>query len=67
MRKAADPLDVDQRDQELMQEFLRCGNTPQKVVFRIRIVVGAAAGVSNAELARSLTTTKSSVLKWRSR
>ena len=50
-----------------MQEFLRCGNTPQKVAFRIRIVLGAAAGVSNAELARSLTTTKSSVLKWRSR
>ena len=67
MRKPADPLDVDQPDKELMQEFLRCGNTPQKVVFRIRIVLGAADGVSNAELARSLSTTKSSVLKWRSR
>jgi transposase len=67
MRKAADPLEVDQPDKELMQEFLRCGNTPQKVVFRIRIVLGAAAGMSNAALARSLSTTKSSVLKWRSR
>jgi transposase len=67
MRRPADPLELAELDKELMQEFLRCGNTPQKVVFRIRIVLGAAGGISNAELARSLSTTKSSVLKWRAR
>lgn len=67
MRKAADPLNVSAPDKDLMQEFLRCGNTPQKVAFRIRIMLAAAAGTSNAEIARTLSTTKTSVLKWRSR
>jgi transposase len=67
MRKPADALNVIAPDKELMDEFLRCGNTPQKVVFRIRVVLAAAAGTSNAEIARSLSTTKSSVLKWRRR
>jgi hypothetical protein len=43
------------------------GNTPQKVAFRINIVLGAAAGIPNAQLARDFATTKSSVLKWRGR
>jgi transposase len=67
MRKPADALNVMAPDKELMDEFLRSGNTPQKVVFRIRVVLAAAAGTSNAEIARSLSTTKSSVLKWRRR
>jgi transposase len=64
---AAERLVVSKQDRELMDEFLRSGSTPQKVVFRIRVVLGAASGVSNAQLARSLETTKSSVLKWRAR
>lgn len=67
MRKAADPLKIVAPDKEFMDEFLRCGNTPQKVVFRIRIVLAAGAGTANAEIARTLATTKSSVLKWRAR
>ena len=67
MPKAADPLKLFAPDRELMQELLRCGNTPQKVAFRIRIVLAAAAGTANAEIARTLSTTKTSVLKWRSR
>jgi transposase len=50
-----------------MDEFLRGGNTPQKIAFRISILLGAATGIPNAQLARDLGTTKSSVLKWRAR
>ena len=50
-----------------MDELVRSGNTPQKVIFRIGIVLGAAEGISNAQLVRDLGTTKSSVLKWRGR
>jgi hypothetical protein len=67
MAQAADPIIVSKRDQELMNEFLRGGNTPQKVVFRITIILGAAEGIANAKLARDLGTTRSSVLKWRAR
>ena len=67
MAEVATRLNVSESDKELMEAFLRCGSTPQKVVFRIRIVLGAAAGVANRKLARDLSTTKTSVLKWRGR
>jgi transposase len=67
MAQAADPIIISKRDRELMNEFLRGGNTPQKVVFRITIILGAAEGIANAKLARDLRTTRSSVLKWRAR
>jgi transposase len=67
MSQPAEPITIRKGDRELMDEFLRGGNTPQKVAFRISIVLGAAAGIPNAQLARDLGTTKSSVLKWRGR
>jgi len=67
MSQAADPIQISRGDRKLMSEFLRSGNTPQKVAFRISIVLGAAEGIPNAKLARDLGTTKSSVLKWRAR
>jgi transposase len=67
MSQPAEPIKVSHQDRELMNEFVRSGNTPQKLIFRIAIVLGAADGVPNAQLARDLGTTKSSVLKWRAR
>jgi transposase len=67
MSQPAEPITISTRDKALMDEFLRAGNTPQKVAFRISVVLGAAAGIPNAQLARDLATTKSSVLKWRGR
>ena len=67
MSQEAEPITVNKRDRELMDELVRSGNTPQKVIFRIGIVLGAAEGISNAQLVRDLRTTKSSVLKWRGR
>jgi transposase len=67
MWEAAGALSVHKQDQSLMEELLRCGNTPQKVVFRIRVVLGAAQGLSNRQLAKKLATTRMTVLKWRQR
>jgi transposase len=50
-----------------MQEYLRCGSAPQKIVFRMRIVLAAAEGRSNNEVAKKLETTRPTVLKWRGR
>jgi transposase len=67
MWKAAEGLHVSADDRALLEEFLRSGNTPQKVAFRIRIVLEASQGKSNYELAQSLATTRVTVLKWRQR
>lgn len=67
MWNPAEPLAVSAQERALLEEFLRCGNTPQKVAFRIRVVLGAAEGVSNNELALRLETTRTTVLKWRGR
>jgi hypothetical protein len=67
MWQTAEPVVVSKQYREFMEELVRSGNTPQKVIFRIAIVLGAADGKSNAQLVRDLGTTKSSVLKWRAR
>jgi transposase len=67
MWQTAEPIVIGKADRELMEELVRSGNTPQKVIFRIGIVLGAADGISNGQLVRNLGTTKSSVLKWRAR
>jgi len=67
MWKAAETLHVSADDRILLEEFLRSGNTPQKVAFRIRIVLEASSGKSNNELAQTLSTTRVTVLKWRQR
>jgi hypothetical protein len=67
MAQTAEQIRISKGDPELMQALLRAGNTPLKVAFRINIVPGVGSGISNAQLARHFATTKSSVLKWRSR
>lgn len=67
MGQTAEQITISKSDRELMEALLRAGNTPQKVAFRINIVLGAAEGIPNAQLARDFATTKSSVLKWRGR
>lgn len=46
---------------------MRGRNTPQKVVLRARIVLGATEGQANARLARALGVTRPTVLVWRTR
>jgi transposase len=67
MWERAAALRVHKQDQMLLEDFLRCGSTPQKVAFRIRILLGAAEGLSNNQLAVDLETTRTTVIKWRER
>ena len=46
---------------------MRNPNTPQKFALRAAIVLGAADGVSNNQLARELTTSRPTVIHWRGR
>src|SRR5437870_566050 len=62
---AALPITADQR--ETLQAWIGARNSPQKVVFRSRIVLLAASGVSNNRIARELETSRPTVILWRNR
>src|ERR1700688_2054172 len=52
------------------QELMKITNhpsTPQAIVLRCRVVLGAAKGIANNELARQLSTSLPTVLLWRRR
>lgn len=67
MWEAAQPLRLSRKEREQLEGFARGGNTPQKVVLRIRIVLGSADGVANHRLAAELGTSRPTVLRWRQR
>ena len=57
---------ADRERQELLQ-VSRHRSTPQSIVLRTEVVLGAAEGVANKKLARQLSTTLPTVLLWRKR
>jgi len=67
MWEAAQPLRLSRKEPELLEAFVRAGNTPQKIALRIRIVLGSAEGVANHRLAAELGTSRPTVLRWRQR
>jgi len=67
MWEPAEALAVTEEDKALLEQMLSCGWTPQRIVFRARIILGAARGTSNNELAEQLKTTRTTILKWRQR
>ena len=67
MWERAGTLKVEAADRVALEALTRAGSTPQKVALRARIVLGAAAGQSNSEVARTLDTSRPTVLLWRAR
>jgi transposase len=63
----AEALEVSAADQVALEALVGARRTPQKIVLRARIALGAAAGEANSELARSLGTSRPTVLLWRGR
>jgi transposase len=59
------PVTGDQR--RTLQSWVAARNTPQKVVFRTRIVLMAATGMPNRRIARQLRTSRPTVILWRNR
>src|SRR2546427_10833831 len=62
MWNPANALDVRRSDRELLETLVRGGKTPQRVVLRAGIVLGASAGRSNNGLAKNLGVTRPTVL-----
>jgi len=60
-------INVGDRDRVQLNQVVRNGNTPQKVVLRAHIVLLSADGVSTGEIMRQLGTTTPTITRWRDR
>jgi biotin operon repressor len=66
-RQSAKALDLAKEDRSELERWVRARTTPQRLVQRSRIVLLAADGVSDREIAERLGTTRSTVRLWRMR
>ena len=64
---AAPPLDLTVKERNELSKITRHPSTPQAIALRCRVVLGAADGTANHELARELDTSLPTVLLWRRR
>jgi len=58
---------LSEEQRALLQRWAAAQRTPQSVALRARIVLAAAAGDSNSEVARTLGVSRPTVILWRSR
>jgi transposase len=66
MRKI-ERISISDVDRERLEDLVRDRNTPQKLVWRARIVLGAAAGLKAIEIAASVGKSVLTVRRWRRR
>jgi transposase len=67
MSSAASPIELGAADRELLERWVKAPSTPQGVAGRARIVLAAADGESNSEIARRLGLSRPTVIMWRDR
>ena len=67
MWEKADAVVLRRGDRSQLEQLARGRSTPQKVALRARIVLGAAEGRANNELAQHLGTSRPTVILWRNR
>lgn len=65
--EAQHPITLPETTRATLEGWIRAGTTPQRVVQRARIVLLAAEGVSNSEIARRVGVSRPTVLLWRER
>jgi len=63
----ADPLPISAEQRRTLESWIAARNSPQKVVFRSRVVLMAATGKSNRSIAQQLNTSRPTVILWRQR
>ena len=67
MGSGARPIEVSAEQRRALEAWLRAPSTPQAVATRARIVLAAADGVANSQIARDLKISRPTVLLWRQR
>jgi len=64
MWKKADALLMTEEQRRTIESWLRAGTTPQKIILRSRICLLAADGMSHNAIAKSLNTSRPTVILW---
>src|SRR5260370_14432023 len=67
MWDSCEALAITEEQRQVLQTWIAARNSPQKVVFRSRIVLAAAGGMSNNRIAQELKTSRPTVILWRDR
>ena len=67
MWKPADAILLTPVDRQTLEAWSRARTTPHRLSLRARIVLGAAEGQANRQIARALHTSRPTVLLWRQR
>ena len=67
MWDSCEALAITREQREVLETWIAARNSPQKVVFRSRIVLAAARGISNRQIASELETSRPTVILWRNR
>jgi transposase len=67
MWSQATALQLAADDRRVLETWVRAHNTPQSVALRSAIVLAAADGLSNNQIAKDLGTTRTTVILWRDR
>ena len=67
MWDVANPLPVSAEQRRTLESWIAARNSPQKVVFRSRLVLLAASGLANRRVAQELNTSRPTVILWRQR
>ena len=63
----ADPLPIFAERRRTLEAWIAARNSPQKVVFRSRLVLMASTGMANRRIAQDLNTSRPTVILWRQR
>src|SRR5216683_2980572 len=65
MPRVALPLDLDAQTRKTLDKFVNSSSTPQSLALRSRIVLAAAGGSNNQQIAAALKVPEVTVGKWR--
>jgi transposase len=60
-------ISIRSEDRKTLERWVRSGRTEQRVAFRAKIILKAADGLSNYAIARELSTSRPTVIDWRTR
>lgn len=67
MWSVAESLAVSAEQRRTLETWIHARNTPQKIVLRSRIILGAASGLPNRRIAQELNVSRPTVILWRQR
>src|SRR5712691_10104886 len=67
MWDVADPLPISAEQRRTLEAWIAARNSPQKVVFRSRLVLMPSTAMANRRIAQDLNTSRPTVILWRQR